>query len=220
MAARQRRPPPSIGKGAGTLAIAVLVLATGLTLFRAQAAPTSARAEDARPWDRLSGPLFQTFGQDQGLPPMTPTAIAQDGDGFVWIGTQGGLIRWDGYHFLTYSATPGGPNGLPGGWISALHTDPSGRLWIGTDQQGALSATADGLFVATPPGNALTAVCFAPRGGAIGGAVVVDGTVFTAIRHPGAEPGASFDRPGTPWPGTKPGQKPRTAVVSLTGNPS
>lgn len=108
-------------------------------------------------------------------------------------------------------------------WLAApcsLGRDATGRLWIGTDQQGALSATADGLFVATPPGNALTAVCFAPRGGAIGGAVVVDGTVFTAIRHPGAEPGASFDRPGTPWPGTKPGQKPRTAVVSLTGNPS
>jgi secreted PhoX family phosphatase len=104
-------------------------------------------------------------------------------------------------------------------WLAApcsVGRDAAGRLWIGTDQQGVLSATADGLFVATPPGNALAAAYFAPRGAAIGGAVAVGDTVFTAVRHPGAEPGASFDRPGTRWPGMKPDTPPQTALVALT----
>ena len=97
-------------------------------------------------------------------------------------------------------------------WLAAPHSlarDEAGRLWIGTDQQGALSATADGVFVATPPGYALTAAYFAPRGAAIGGAVSVDGTLLVAVRHPGAEPGASFDHPGTDWPGLRPASRRR-----------
>ena len=108
-------------------------------------------------------------------------------------------------------------------WLVAPHSlgrDAAGRLWIGTDQQGALTATADGVFVATPPGNALTAGYAAPRGAAIGGVVAASGTLFTAVRHPGAEPGASFGRPGTNWPGSKPGQPPRTTLVSLSKNPA
>jgi hypothetical protein len=104
-------------------------------------------------------------------------------------------------------------------WLAApssVGCDAEGRLWIGTDQQGAISSTADGLFVVTPPGNALTAVYFAPRGAAIGGAVAGSGTLFTAVRHPGAEPGANFDHPGTGWPGLVPGQPPQTTLVSLT----
>ena len=105
------------------------------------------------------------------------------------------------------------------GWWPRRHRaggDGAGRLWIGTDQQGALTPTADGLFVAAPPGNAVTAAYFAPRGAAIGGAVAVGGTLFIAVRHPGAEPGASFDRPGTRWPGQRPDSLPQTTLVSLT----
>ena len=99
---------------------------------------------------------------------------------------------------------------------AALGRDTAGRLWIGTDQQGAVSATADGLFVAGAEGSGLAAVCLAPRGAAIGGAVAADGALFAALRHPGAEPGASFEHPGTRWPGLKPDQPPRTALVALT----
>jgi secreted PhoX family phosphatase len=104
-------------------------------------------------------------------------------------------------------------------WLAApqaLARDAAGRLWIGTDQGGALSPTADGVFVTAPSGNALGAAYFAPRGAAIGGAVAVDGTLFVAVRHPGAEQGASFDRPGTVWPGLRPGLPPQSALVSLT----
>ena len=104
-------------------------------------------------------------------------------------------------------------------WLAApqsLACDAAGRLWIGTDQQGSPSSTADGVFVAAPPGNVVTAAYFAPRGAAIGGAVAVDGTLFVAVRHPGAEPGASFDRPATRWPGQRPDLPPQTTLVSLT----
>jgi hypothetical protein len=104
-------------------------------------------------------------------------------------------------------------------WLVAPHSlgrDAEGRLWIATDQQGALSATADGLFAATPPGYALTAAYAAPRGAALGGVVAAASTLFTAVRHPGAGPGAGFDRPGTNWPGSTPALPPRATLVSLT----
>ncbi len=96
----------------------------------------SAAIAAAERWRAVIATVFQNYGREQGLPPLVPTAIAQDGDGFLWIGTQGGLVRWDGYRFREYDATPGAAYGLPGGWIEVLHADAAGRLWIGTAADG------------------------------------------------------------------------------------
>ncbi len=61
-----------------------------------------------------------------------PTALAQDGDGFLWVGTDAGIERWDGYHFHTYTSAQNEPCSLPVDVIWALHTDTKGRLWAGT----------------------------------------------------------------------------------------
>lgn len=136
-------------------------------------------------------------------------------------GDDAAATEWSGDIVLLGGDPAGGGGVYPEGskaWLvapRALARDAAGRLWIGTDQQGALSPTADGVFLITPPGNALTAAYFAPRGAAIGGAACADGTLFAAVRHPGAEPGASFDRPGTRWPGFRPDLPPQSTVVSL-----
>ena len=118
-----------------------------------------------------------------------------------------------------------GAAGLPFGsaWPenpAVVAVDGRGRAWIGTDRAGFVGAQADGLFVCDldGPGRGVPLPVYgAPRAAAIGGAALTpDGEVlFTAVRHPGAEPGARFERPGTRWPAFAPGVPPRSALLGL-----
>ncbi|HWB04101.1 MAG TPA: two-component regulator propeller domain-containing protein [Verrucomicrobiales bacterium] len=63
-----------------------------------------------------------------GLPEPTVNALAQTRDGFLWVGTNGGLARFDGVAFRNY----GLQDGLRSIWIMALAEDLQGTLWIGT----------------------------------------------------------------------------------------
>ena len=96
----------------------------------------AAPAAAAERWAALADTVFQNYGREQGLPHPVPTSLAQDGDGFLWVGTQGGLARWDGYRFRSYRADPADPVSLPEAWIERLHRDPQGRLWVGTSAGG------------------------------------------------------------------------------------
>ncbi len=118
-----------------------------------------------------------------------------------------------------------GRAGLPAGsaWVENPETvtvDTRGRAWIGTDRGGAPGTQANGLFVVDldGPGRGVPLPMYgAPRGAAVGGAALTpDGEVlFTAVRHPGAEPGASFARPGTRWPAFEAGVPPRTTLIGI-----
>ena len=81
---------------------------------------------------------FAHYGLDQGLSQLSVTAVVADDQGFVWIGTQEGLNRFDGHRFTVYRAGPG--QGLRGGMASssvdALGFDARSRLWIGTNDSG------------------------------------------------------------------------------------
>jgi ligand-binding sensor domain-containing protein len=59
-----------------------------------------------------------------------PSAFAQTKDGYLWIGTQSGLLRFDGVRFVPWPET-GGPE-LPSDFISTLLGASDGSLWIGT----------------------------------------------------------------------------------------
>ncbi len=101
-----------------------------------------------------------------------------------------------------------------------LAIDPAGNLWIGTDQGGDTSRTADGLFIMQTTGPAQGAVAYAylaPVGAAAGGAAfdANSKTAFGAVRHPGATPGASFDNPATRWPTLQPNMPPQTTIIGL-----
>ena len=84
-------------------------------------------------WAGLADITFQRAGADkEEARSLAENALAEDGDGFIWVGSSGGLSRWDGYQFHNYFVNPGERGGLPDGFVDVLHTDPSGRLWIGT----------------------------------------------------------------------------------------
>ncbi|WP_229212134.1 response regulator [Duganella sp. HH105] len=87
-------------------------------------------------WGKLATPLFEHLGLEQGLPHPIGMALAQDGDGYIWVGTQTGLARWDGYHMRSFHHDAANPASLPGDFIQVLHVDRRGRLWIGTAAAG------------------------------------------------------------------------------------
>jgi diguanylate cyclase (GGDEF)-like protein len=87
---------------------------------------------------------------EQGLPQITVSAIAQDAQGYVWVGTQSGLARFDGVRFTTF--TPDDTPALPGMLVQALLSDRDGTLWIGTYK--GLARYRDRRFEAIPaPGG-------------------------------------------------------------------
>ncbi len=71
---------------------------------------------------------FYNLGIDNGLIQSQATALVQDRQGHLWIGTLGGLSRYDGRTFTNYTVR----DGLPSNTVNALHLDRQGRLWIGT----------------------------------------------------------------------------------------
>ena len=69
---------------------------------------------------------------EDGLPQSQVEAIAQDPRGFLWLGTQEGLARYDGERFVVYRHVDGDAASLPGSHVTALVVDGQGRLWVGT----------------------------------------------------------------------------------------
>lgn len=109
-------------------------LLIGLLTVAAVTSPATVAAPGgtAARWIGISDTLFMHHTAPEA---GAGTAIAQDASGFLWIGAQGGLARWDGYHFHRYTATTE-PGSLPDSFILSLHVDDRGRLWIGTSAGG------------------------------------------------------------------------------------
>ena len=84
------------------------------------------------PWTGIADPIFQHLATDLDTPDSVTLAIAQDHEGFLWIGTEEGLLRWDGYRYRRYRADRHNLFGLPDDFIQSLHVDSAGTLWIGT----------------------------------------------------------------------------------------
>jgi signal transduction histidine kinase/ligand-binding sensor domain-containing protein/DNA-binding response OmpR family regulator len=75
---------------------------------------------------------FKNISIEHGLSQSWVTQIVQDQQGFLWIGTQSGLNRYDGYNFKVYNTIPGDTNSLSNNNIMSLLVDRKNILWIGT----------------------------------------------------------------------------------------
>lgn len=76
-------------------------------------------------------PQFRYYGVAEGMPSSTVAALAQDAEGYIWLGTHDGLARYDGISFRIWRHVPGDPGSLPSNMIQALHVDARNRVWVG-----------------------------------------------------------------------------------------
>lgn len=73
------------------------------------------------------------YNEQNGLPTGEANVVIQTSDGYIWIGSYGGLIRYDGTNFVNYSIEE---NGITSSSIRSLFEDSAGRLFIGTNDAG------------------------------------------------------------------------------------
>lgn len=83
-----------------------------------------------------STPRFRHLSTEDGLAASNVSAILQDAQGYMWIATDGGLQRYDGYAFVTYSHNAREPSSLAENFITSLALAPDGSLWVGTQDDG------------------------------------------------------------------------------------
>lgn len=75
---------------------------------------------------------FKSHALEEGLSQGLVRCVEQDRSGFLWVGTQDGLNRFDGHGFLVFTHDPFDSTSLSHNSVTSLHADQDGNLWIGT----------------------------------------------------------------------------------------
>ena len=125
----------------GRLFICLLLAAVFVSQFALTAAADDAiqglnssgsrnREPSVDPFENSEGFSTTLYDIRNGLPTSDANDIAQTGDGFIWIGSYAGLVRYDGNSFERIDSTTGIAN------VRCLYVDSKDRLWIGTNDSG------------------------------------------------------------------------------------
>src|SRR5215470_3146098 len=94
---------------------------------------------------------LRTWQTEEGLPQNSVTALVQTRDGYLWLGTYGGLVRFDGARFVVFDSdnTPG----LKDNRITSLLEDGNGVLWIGHETGNLTRLQSGGFTPVEVPGG-------------------------------------------------------------------
>jgi len=95
------------------------------------------------PEARVPNYFMRNWRAEQGLPDNAVTAVLQTRDGYLWLGTYGGLARFDGVRFTVFTSAQDA--GLQSDRITSLDEDADGALWIG-HERGDLTCYRNGRF--------------------------------------------------------------------------
>jgi signal transduction histidine kinase/ligand-binding sensor domain-containing protein/CheY-like chemotaxis protein/HPt (histidine-containing phosphotransfer) domain-containing protein len=79
---------------------------------------------------------FEHLTMRDGLSQSTVNCIFQDSRGYIWLGTENGLDRYDGYSVREYRRERGNPHALASDYIWTIAEDKEGNLWVATDEGG------------------------------------------------------------------------------------
>jgi ligand-binding sensor domain-containing protein/signal transduction histidine kinase len=120
-------------------ALAAALSSAGLAALGATNAPLAS----------VPAPVIRTWSTAAGLPQNTISSLAQSRDGYLWIGTSDGLVRFDGVRFTVY----GLDQGLDSVEVRVVHQDRQGTLWVITED-GHLSHAQQDRFERLPGGDA------------------------------------------------------------------
>ncbi|HEX7130746.1 MAG TPA: EAL domain-containing protein [Rhodanobacteraceae bacterium] len=80
--------------------------------------------------------FFQRLDSSAGLAQNSVGVIAQDSRGYIWVATEGGLHRYDGYTLRRFQHDPDRADSLPDNLITALADAGDGKLWVGSNSGG------------------------------------------------------------------------------------
>jgi signal transduction histidine kinase/ligand-binding sensor domain-containing protein len=114
---------------------------------------------------------FDSWTTDNGLPENSVNSITQTRDGYLWLATFGGLVRYDGMNFKVF--TPANTPGLTTSRFLSLYDMGDSGLWISTENQG-LTRYKNGLFTTYSKDDGLTASRIFSLQRAIDGSVLID----------------------------------------------
>lgn len=79
---------------------------------------------------------FENISIKDGLSQSSPNCIIQDSRGILWIGTEDGLNKYDGYSFIVYKPEQGNEKSISNTRIKCLLEDSNGNIWVGTNGSG------------------------------------------------------------------------------------
>jgi len=124
-----------------TRAIGIEVLALGTTILAATAAAAGTDATPPSP----PPPAYalSVWASERGLPPGDVFVVNQDADGYLWVGTPTGLLRFDGVRFVPWSAI-NESEPLPAGPVHNIITAHDGSLWVGIGGNSGIVRIAHG----------------------------------------------------------------------------
>ena len=116
----------------------ILLLILGITYPTKKA---QAQVEQAAPKAKLSSSEAPTLRFEQlsiadGMKQASGNTIMQDKQGYIWIATQGGLHRYDGYEFKVFTSIPFDTTSLSDSWIWGTTEASNGDLWVATEAGG------------------------------------------------------------------------------------
>jgi signal transduction histidine kinase/ligand-binding sensor domain-containing protein len=154
------------------LVIAAWLLAAGVT----------ARASGAEPSRVVTDYTATLWADADGHPVGAVSAIVQDRDGYLWVGSTAGLFRFDGVRFTPWNQLSEAR--LPATWVSSLLATADGGLWVGFGDQSTLAhITGRAAEVHTLPGAGPVAAILQDQ----------DGTLWTVAAF------SLFQRAGGEW---------------------
>ncbi len=99
---------------------------------------------------------FVHYTSSDGLSQQVVRSIVQDQEGFIWIGTEDGLNKFDGYDFKQFRSIRNDNTSLPDNFIYALYPSSDGGIWIGTNSAGLAKydpVSAEFMRYSTDPNN-------------------------------------------------------------------
>src|ERR1700712_832551 len=104
------------------------LLVIGVFMMAGVTAPTM--AADAPPL------ILEHLTTADGLPQATVYTTLQDSQGFIWLGTEDGMVRYDGHELVRYAYSRNSQSGLPGNFIYQLAEDPHHDIWVAIKDAG------------------------------------------------------------------------------------
>ncbi len=86
-----------------------------------------------RHFSQVNQKHFEYLSIEQGLPSNSVNCVYQDRKGFIWLGTNNGLVRYDGYECKVYRHDPKNNNSISSDAVVFFASeDSAGNFWVGT----------------------------------------------------------------------------------------